>query len=531
MGGNGEKDMKTKALRFLLVLSAFLCSFYTAGEEDVNLEKDFKSEIALYRIRPDQTRSLRQDPDGVPLSAEADLRLAVRNFYDWLYPLGPKFLKRFKIKTLVVKDTVYDRNKDKHQLYLVGDTLFMDVDLDKRGFYQYVFFLQTTVMQRSYIGHWTKINPNGFFYRNSSHGNLSNAEQEKFDAFMEHWDSYFVSQMAMHSPEYDMAETFAYLIMRGPNASAFAADRPDLQKKFNMVVSILESVKAFDPGAMETLVAEDLSALKTYSPEALSVRLFHEYSGLWPVSRPKAEDKGPAKTPSKIGDPVEVAGRKIDPLILSLETNDMRLFKLLMDHKVDPNVTNGKKICALMLAIGNNNPEQVKLLLEAGAKVTLEIARVGTASGVNTEIVKLMNAYLPGVRQLEEPEKKKTNRTSGAADALEPSVGDVYQFLRKVRIPHIVIEELNVVMAVNMLELKLKDADSRGDGIRMAVPQTPKTANAYVTINVENRSAYEILELICRKTGLKMRIDESRKTVYLEEPGTGEKSGASKEKQ
>ena len=96
---------------------------------------------------------------------------------------------------------------------------------------------------------------------------------------------------------------------------------------------------------------------------------------------------------------MEIAGRKVNPLILALEAKNNRLFRLLMQNKVDPNVANDKKVSALMLAIANNDPEQVKGLLEAGAKVSQEAARAGTASGVNADIVKLMNAYLPGVRK------------------------------------------------------------------------------------------------------------------------------------
>ena len=211
-----------------------------------------------------------------------------------------------------------------------------------------------------------------------------------------------------------MAETFTYMVMRGPDATAFARkNSPDLLKKFNMVNEILESVKAVDPSYMQTLLAEDISKLKTYSPEALSVRLFREYSGVWSASHPVDEDEEAKKPAGKIGDPVEVAGRKINPLILSLEMDDIRLFRLLMERQVDPNAVDGKKNPALMLAIGNNNPEQVKLLLDAGAKVTTEIARAGTSSGVNAEIAKLLNPYLPGVRELERTEKTSRGKAGG----------------------------------------------------------------------------------------------------------------------
>ena len=129
------------------------------------------------------------------------------------------------------------------------------------------------------------------------------------------------------------------------------------------------------------------------------------------------ESKKAGEKERKPGEPVEIAGRKINPLILSLETGNTRLFKLLMENKADPNVVNEKKVSALMLAIANNDSEQVKLLLEAGAKVTSDAARAGTASGVNAEIVNLMKSYLPGVRHLDAPEKKQTGSASKKTDA------------------------------------------------------------------------------------------------------------------
>ena len=149
------------------------------------------------------------------------------------------------------------------------------------------------------------------------------------------------------------------------------------------------------------------------------MRLEREYSGVWSAQKDEdgeeEEDQTKAQPARKIGDPVEAAGRKVNPLILALETKNNHLFKVLIENKVNPNVANDKKASALMLAIANNDPEQVKALLGAGANVTQDAARAGTASGVNAEIVKLMTPYLPGVRQAEKPETKPSGRASGAA--------------------------------------------------------------------------------------------------------------------
>ncbi len=377
---------------------------------DLDLEKDFKREITLYHIRPDQAHSLKRDSDGTPVS-ETRLKEAVKTFYDRLYPLDPAFLKRFQIKNVVFKDTVLNRDGDTVQQRRNGDTLFLDADLEDMQFYGNMFYLQMSVMPRTYLERWNKINPDGFKYENSR-GSLSGNAQKKLDAVLAEWDKYFVNRSGMYSTEMDMALTFAYLLEKGPNATRFVRENsPDVQKKIDVIVEIMESVKAAERGYMQTLLADDLSKLKTYVPYALSVRLEREYSGVWGVQADDEEEDGEQaepRTPRKIGAPVEVAGRKVDPLILALETKNNHLFELLMRNNADPNVVNSKKASALMLAIANNDPEQVKALLKAGAKVTQEAARAGTASGVNAEIVKVMNAYLPGVRQ--------TGKASGTAN-------------------------------------------------------------------------------------------------------------------
>lgn len=402
--------MVIKKLFLPFIVLAAPCILHAAG---LDLEKDFRQEIALYRIRPDQTRSLRRDPEGTPLS-ESKLKETVEDFFDRLHLLGPGFLKRFKFKEVVFKDTVFDHDGESYQYYPDGDVLFLDADLDEEQFFSIIFFLQVNLMPRMYLEKWNKLNPSGFSYERTR-GNVSGNALKKLKAVQSEWDKYFVSQTAMYSTEVDMGQTFAYMVMKGPNATAFVKQHsPDVEKKFALVAEILESVKAMERGYMETLITDDLSKLKTYVPYALSVRLEREYSGAWssPQIAGRLEAADPGK-PVRIDEPVNAAGRKVNPLILSLETKNSRLFKLMMQGKADPNAVNDRKVSALVLAITNNDPGQVKALLEAGAKVTQEAARAGTASGVNAEIVKLMNAYLPGVRQSASPEKKQ-DKSSGA---------------------------------------------------------------------------------------------------------------------
>ena len=389
-----------------------------AADPDLGLEKEYKREIALYHIRPDQSRSLKRDSDGTPVS-ESQLKQTVRSFYDRLYPLDPAFLKRFQLKDVVFKDTVYDYDGDTYQHRRIGNSLYLDADLNAQQFYVNMFYLQLGVMSRTYLEHWNKLNPDGFKYEDTR-GSLSNSAQKKLDAVLAEWDKYFVSRTGMYSTEMDMAVTFAYMVEKGPDATRFVKENsPSVQKKFDLIVEILESVKAVERGYMQTLLADDLSKLKNYVPHALAVRLEREYTGVWSAQKDDGDWlETEAKPSRKPGEPVEVAGRKINPLILALETKNSHLFKVLMENKVDPNVANDKKVSALMLAIANNDPEQVKALLKAGAKVTQEAARAGTASGVNAEIVKVMNSYLPGVRQSAQPEKssatgKKTGFTKG----------------------------------------------------------------------------------------------------------------------
>lgn len=346
--------MKIRTLFISIMTMAALGVLHAA---DLDLEKDCKREIALYHIRPDQSRPLKHDPDGTPVS-EPQLKQAVQNFYDRLYPLGPGFLKRFQFKDVVFKDTVYDRDGDTRQMRRIGSDLYLDADMDAQRFYVNMFYLQISVMQRTYLERWNKLNPDGFKYEDTR-GSLSNSAQKKLDAVLAEWDKYFVSRTGMYSTEMDMAMTFAYMVEKGPAATAFVKkNSPDVQKKFDLIVDILESVKAAERGYMQTLLADDLSKLKTYVPYALAVRLEREYSGEWTVTENGDEAEGEktaAQPPRGIGDPVEVAGRKVNPLILALETKNNRLFNLLMENKADPNVANDKKVSALMLAIANND--------------------------------------------------------------------------------------------------------------------------------------------------------------------------------
>lgn len=523
--------MRFRKLYFFAALTAFLC---TLPAFCLDLEKEYKREIALYHVRPNQVRSLKRDSNGTPVS-ENELDDAVRIFYEQLYLMDPGFLKHLKVKEVVFKDTVLDFDGKRYQHRLLDGTLFLDADLDDNRFYVNMFYLLIPDMPRSYLTRWNKLNPDGFLYE-YTRGTPSGQAQKKLDAVLSDWDKYFVSQSGLYATEMDMAVTFAYMVMKGPDATAFVKEHsPTVQKKFEVMFDILESMKAVEPGFMQTLLAEDLAKLKIYSPRALSVRLYQEFLGQWHDSKSEVLTEGDPEKMEKdekkrFCEPVEVAGRKIIPLILALEVNDIRLFRLLMENKADPNVSNGRKVSALMLAISNNDPEEVKLLLKAGAKVTPEAARAGTASGVNTEIVSLLKSYLPGVKKSDPPEKKQTGRTSGAKNS-ESARGEVSKRLRDVTIDHIDFEELNVVMAVNFLQLKLKDAGPRGEGIQMVVPQSRKSANAYVTLKADNQSVYDILSLICRQTGLTLRVDESRKTVYLEEAEAGKKNASAQKKE
>jgi hypothetical protein len=516
--------MKIRMLFVSVMTVAALCVLHAA---DLNLEKDYKREIALYHIRPDQLRSLKRDSDGTPVS-EPQLKEAVRNFYEWLYPLGPGFLKRFQFKDVVFKDTVYDRDGDTRQMRRIGSDLYLDADMDAQRFYVNMFYLQISVMQRTYLERWNKLNPDGFKYEDTR-GSLSNSAQKKLDAVLAEWDKYFVSRTGMYSTEMDMAMTFAYMVEKGPAATAFVKkNSPDVQKKFDLIVDILESVKAAERGYMQTLLADDLSKLKTYVPYALAVRLEREYSGEWTVTENGDEAEGEktaAQPPRGIGDPVEVAGRKINPLILALETKNSRLFNLLMENKADPNVANDKKVSALMLAIANNDPEQVKALLKAGAKVTQETARAGTASGVNAEIVKQMKSYLPGARQSEKTEKKQPEKSSGGTDSRKSSGTGLHNRLNAIIIDRFDFEDVGLGIAINFFRAKSKSMDPKKEGFQFSIPQSYEQVP--VSVAVENVSMYEALLLISKSAGLELRLQEPN-TVILSSPGAGEKKSGKK---
>lgn len=406
--------MKLRTAGLLLFLFLLLPGMFRAFAADADLENEFRREIALYRIRPDRSRSIRKDPDGLAVTEER-FKEAVANFYDMLYPVPPSFLKRFKFKSVIFKDTVYDRDGEMYQHRVDGDDLFLDADLKDEQFYTNLFYLQLRLMSRTNTVKWSKLNPDAFSYEDAR-GNVIGRARQKLEEVIAEWDGYFVSRASMYSPEMDMAQFFTFLMLRGPGSIALTGDdHPVMKKKAEMMIDILTSTKAVESGYMETILAPDLAKLKKYSPEALAVRLYYEYSGRWKVP-PYKDEAGETVTPParRMPDDVEVAGRKVNPLILALTVNDMKLFRYLAEHKVDPNVTSPTGVSALVLAIRNNDPEQVKLLLDCRANVTPEAVRAGTASGVNAEIVKLMTPYLPGVKQLDDPVAKPKSKSAAS---------------------------------------------------------------------------------------------------------------------
>ena len=525
-----RNDMKSGVMLFFTALSAFLCSFSAFC---LDLEKDFRREIALYHVRPDQAHSLKRDSNGTPVS-ETQLESSVRFFYENLYLLDPGYLKRFKVREVAFKDTVLDPDGGQHQHRLLDGCLFLDADLDDKQFFVNVFYLQLPVMPRTYLTRWNKLNPDGFSYE-YTRGTPAGQAQKKLAAVLAEWDKYFVSQTGLYSTEMDMALTFAYMVSKGPDAMAFVKkNSPTVQKKFEVICDILESVKAFEPGFMQTLLAEDLSTLKIYSPRALSVRLYQEIAGEWSDSRPVEEavddpQKIEEREKNRINEPVEVAGRKVIPLILSLEVNDFRLFSLLMANKADPNVVNGKKMSALMLAISNNDPDEVKLLLEAGANVTPEVTRAGTAAGVNAEIVKLLKQYLPGVKKSDAPapEKKPAGKAAGDAKAKtsESAVDDLTKRLNETMIDHVDFEEVPLKNVVQFLRRKVRDQNPGGGGIQIGL--SSKYADTIVSFASDNVSLYDVLQLICYETGLEVRLEAPDKAI-LSAPKSGQADAGNK---
>ena len=287
---------------------------------------------------------------------------------------------------------------------------------------------------------------------------------------------------------------------------AFAKNNsPDVLKKYELISEILVSTKAEERGYMETLLAEDLSKLKIYMPYALSVRLERAYSGVWSSPHIDEEAEG-VETEHKIGDPVEVAGRKINPLILALETKNDRLFDVLMKNNADPNVVNEKKVSALKLAITNNDPEQVKALLDAGAKVTQDIARAGTASGVNAEIVKMLNSYLPGVRQSGKQEKETNAAANEPASAGLDFILHGFAVQNGVRIDadgkQKAAEPLKNTSLANAVQFVESMGKAHDPDFRVVLSKTDKLENKSVSIDINDCTLYDMLDRLCTKYGL-----------------------------
>ena len=176
----------------------------------------------------------------------------------------------------------------------------------------------------------------------------------------------------------------------------------------------------------------------------------------------------------------------------------------------------------------------MKALLEAGAKVTQDAARAGTASGVNAEIVKLMNSYLPGVRQSAQPEKKKTAPDSapGRAESRESADSALLKRLQGTKFKTIDLEDVSIAQAVRIISIKSKELDPGGKGIRISLPQ--KYPEMPITLVSENVSLYEMLQLICKNTGLSLRLESPDKVIFVspgqEKNETGKTDGSMRKK-
>ena len=167
--------MRFRKLCLFAAMAAFLCTISAFG---LDVEKEYRREISLYHIRPDQARSLKRDSNGTPVS-EPQLETAVRVFYEQFYLLGPDFLKRFKIKEVVFKDSVLDHNGKTYQHRMISGDLFLDADLDDRQFYVNMFYLQIPAIPRPYLTRWDKLNPDRYFSKFVA-GNIRSASRLAF---------------------------------------------------------------------------------------------------------------------------------------------------------------------------------------------------------------------------------------------------------------------------------------------------------------------------------------------------------------
>ena len=339
---------------FTIGASALLLCFIPASMADIkDIQKKYRAEARRYGFSLNLKDSLATDKNGSPVSEE-ELDKCLGRFFFSLNSLERGFVKKSKISKVVFKDSLVDPLSGKHVQGLAGDgTISLSKDFSAFCVYHELFH----VFDGNSNGQkWCKINPKGFVYTGSEFrpANLSKKDSKKAEESKGGtMDEHFVSAYAQSNDSEDRAETFAHMIVEGYDFLSRTEKSEPLRKKMELIIDITDSRNLLGQGFWETLMAKDVSEIKRFSESAFAIRLLKDI---------KSKDMNPNET-------INVAGRKIVPLILALHQDNTELVLLLCTKGADPNVQDDKKRSALLLAINNDDEEQVKALLQNKAVI------------------------------------------------------------------------------------------------------------------------------------------------------------------
>ncbi len=363
-----------------LVFTVLLLGLFVASSRgDIkDLKKTYRADANRYGFVLEFDESLRKDANGGPV-AEADLDDCMKRLFSFLNKLERGFVKKAGITRVVFKDPLIDDLSGLEVAGLAGDgVIHLDRSFSGNVIYHELFHIFDKNHNSS---KWVRTNPKGFVYKGSATrpAELNKKDIRRIAENEGKVGDHFVSSYAQSSEREDRAETFARMITEGSDFKARTKKSETLLEKMNLIIDVTDSTGLLGRGFWDTLLAENISEIKSLSESALAIRLI----------------KDTKRSPVNPNAPLVVGGRKIVPLILALSQDKTELVQIFCAAGADPNVRDDKNRSALLLAVMNDDEVQVQALLQR--KAIVGINELQAASRKYPEMRKLLQDAM-GVR-------------------------------------------------------------------------------------------------------------------------------------
>lgn len=356
-----------------LVFTVLLLGLFVASSRgDIkDLKRTYRTDARRYGFVLEFDESLRKDAYGGPVT-EADLDDCMKRLFSFLNKLERGFVKKAGITRVVFKSPLLDAVSGMEVTGLAGNGIIhLDRSFSGDTVYHELFHIFD---KNPSWPKWARTNPKGYVYKGSD---MRPAELNKRDIrrIAENEgkvNDHFVTSYAQSNEREDRAETFASMITEGSDFKARTKKSEIMLEKMNLIINLTDSTGLLGRGFWDTLLAENISEIKSLSESALAIRLIRDTK----------------TSPVNPNAPLVVGGRRIVPLILALSQDNTELVLILCAAGADPNVRDDKNRSALLLAVMNDDERQVQALLER--KALVGINELQAASRKNPEMHKLL---------------------------------------------------------------------------------------------------------------------------------------------